>query len=121
MDLIILDELEYVPFTKADAELLFDAVGRAYERTSLLLTTNLPFEEGIEIMRSGRLTGALLARLTFSPRLASPSPTTRPGADDLGRTHSRCACGVPAVVPQLPRRQLAAIPRSVLSLSNRGP
>jgi len=64
MDLIILDELGYVPFSKAGAELLFDAVGRAYERTSLMLTTNLPFEEWVEIMGSERLTGALLDRLT---------------------------------------------------------
>ena len=39
-------------------------VGRAYERTSLMLTSNLPFEEWIEIMGSERLTGALLDRLT---------------------------------------------------------
>ncbi len=64
IDLIILDELGYVPFSKAGAELLFDAVGRAYERTSLMLTTNLPFEEWVEIMGSERLTGALLDRLT---------------------------------------------------------
>ena len=64
MDLIILDELGYVPFSRAGAELLFDAVGRAYERTSLMLTTNLPFEEWVEIMGSERLTGALLDRLT---------------------------------------------------------
>ena len=64
MDLILLDELGYVPFSKAGAELLFDIVGRAYERTSLLLTTNLPFEERVEIMGNERLTGALLDRLT---------------------------------------------------------
>jgi len=64
LELIVLDELGYVPFSKAGAELLFDVVGRAYERTSLMLTTNLPFEEWIEIMGSERLTGALLDRLT---------------------------------------------------------
>jgi DNA replication protein DnaC len=64
MDLIILDELGYVPFSKAGAELLFDTIGRAYERTSLMVTTNLPFEEWVEIMGSERLTGALLDRLT---------------------------------------------------------
>lgn len=63
-DLIVLDELGYVPFSKAGAELLFDVVGRAYERTSLMVTTNLPFEAWIEIMGSERLTGALLDRLT---------------------------------------------------------
>ena len=63
-DLVVIDELGYVPFSKAGAELLFDVVGRAYERTSLMLTTNLPFEAWIEIMGSERLTGALLDRLT---------------------------------------------------------
>jgi DNA replication protein DnaC len=42
--LIILDEFGYVPFSKAGAELLFEVVSRAYERTSLILTTNLPFK-----------------------------------------------------------------------------
>jgi len=64
LDLLVLDELGYVPFSKAGAELLFDVIGRAYERTSLIVTTNLPFEEWTEIMGSERLTGALLDRLT---------------------------------------------------------
>lgn len=62
--LLILDELGYVPFSKAGAELLFDVVSRAYERQSLAVTTNLPFENWVEVMGSERLTGALLDRLT---------------------------------------------------------
>ena len=61
---VVLDELGYVPCSKAAAELFFDVVRRAYERTSLLVTTNLPFEQWTEIMGSERLTGALLDRLT---------------------------------------------------------
>jgi len=64
VDLLVLDELGYVPFSKMGAELLFEVVSRAYERTSLVVTTNLPFESWTEVMGSQRLTGALLDRLT---------------------------------------------------------
>jgi len=61
---LILDELGYVPFTKTGAELLFEVVSRAYERQSLIVTTNLPFEQWAEVCGSERLTGAMLDRLT---------------------------------------------------------
>ena len=64
LDLLILDELGYVPFSKTGAELLFDVISRAYERTSLIVTTNLPFENWTEVLGSERLTGAMLDRLT---------------------------------------------------------
>lgn len=63
-DLVVLDELGYVPASKAGAELLFDVVGAAYERHSLIVTTNLPFEHWTEVLGSERLTGAALDRLT---------------------------------------------------------
>ena len=63
-DLLILDELGYVPFSKAGAELLFDVISNAYERNSLIVTTNLPFENWVEVLGNERLTGALLDRLT---------------------------------------------------------
>ena len=63
-DVLILDELGYVPFSKAGAELLFDVVGRAYEQTSLIITTNLPFEQWVEVLGSERLVGAMLDRIT---------------------------------------------------------
>jgi DNA replication protein DnaC len=63
-DLLILDELGYVPFSKTGAELLFEVMSRAYERLSLIVTTNLPFESWVDIFGCERLTGALLDRLT---------------------------------------------------------
>ena len=64
LDLLILDELGYVPFSKTGAELLFEVVSRAYERTSVVVTTNLPFENWPEVLGSERLTGAMLDRFT---------------------------------------------------------
>ena len=64
LDLLVLDELGYVPASQVGAELLFDVISRAYERTSVLVTTNLPFEEWKEVLGSERLTGATLDRLT---------------------------------------------------------
>ena len=64
LDLLILDELGYVPASKTGAELLFDVIATAYERNSLLVTTNLPFENWTEVLGSERLTGAALDRLT---------------------------------------------------------
>ena len=47
LDLLILDELGYVPASKAGAALLFDVIATAYERSSLIVTTNLPFENWV--------------------------------------------------------------------------
>ena len=64
LDLLVLDELGYVPASKVGAELLFDVISSAYERTSVIVTTNLPFESWTEVLGSERLTGATLDRLT---------------------------------------------------------
>jgi DNA replication protein DnaC len=64
VDLLILDEFGYVPASKAGAELLFDVIAIAYERSSVILTTNLPFEHWTEVLGNERLTGAALDRLT---------------------------------------------------------
>ncbi len=64
LDLLILDELGYVPASKVGAELLFDVIATAYERNSVLITTNLPFENWTEVLGNERLTGAALDRLT---------------------------------------------------------
>ena len=64
IDLLILDELGYVPASKVGSELLFDVISTAYERNSVIVTTNLPFENWTEVLGSERLTGATLDRLT---------------------------------------------------------
>ena len=63
-DLLIVDELGYVPLSKTGAELLFEIFSQRYEQASTLVTSNLPFNEWTEIFGSERLTGALLDRLT---------------------------------------------------------
>jgi DNA replication protein DnaC len=69
LDLLVLDELGYVPASKVGSELLFDVISTAYERTSLIVTTNLPFESWTEVLGSERLTGATLDRLTHRCRI----------------------------------------------------
>ena len=63
-NLLIIDELGFVPLSKTGAELLFEVISQCYERGSIIITSNLPFDEWTEIFGSGRLTGALLDRLT---------------------------------------------------------
>ena len=64
LDLLNLDESGYVPASKTGEELLFDVIAPAYERNSLIVTTNLPFENWTEVLGNERLTGAALDRLT---------------------------------------------------------
>ena len=64
LKLLIIDELGFVPLSRTGAELLFEVFSQRYERGSVLVTTNLPFDEWTEVFGSERLTGALLDRLT---------------------------------------------------------
>lgn len=64
LDLVIVDEMGFVPFTATGAELLFEFFSEAYERRALVLTTNLPFAEWTTVLGNERLTAALLDRLT---------------------------------------------------------
>ena len=63
-NLLIIDELGFVPLSKTGAELLFELISQRYERGATLITSNLPFDEWTETFGSERLTGALLDRLT---------------------------------------------------------
>jgi DNA replication protein DnaC len=63
-ELLVVDELGFVPLSNTGAELLFEMLSQRYERGSTMVTSNLPFAEWTEVLGSERLTGALLDRLT---------------------------------------------------------
>src|SRR5687768_2106300 len=62
-ELLIIDELGFVPLSKTGAEMLFEIFSLRYERGATMVTSNLPFNEWTEVLGSERLTGALLDRL----------------------------------------------------------
>ncbi len=95
LDLLVLDELGYVPASKVGAELLFDVISTAYERTSLMVTTNLPFDHWTEVLGSERLTGATLDRLTHRCQIIETKGESYRLRDAKARVRRPGASGAP--------------------------
>jgi DNA replication protein DnaC len=85
MDLLIIDEIGYVPFSEKGAQLFFQVVAQSYERQSLIMTTNLDFSQWPQVFGSEQLTGALLDRLTHHAHILAMNGESFRFKESMGR------------------------------------
>lgn len=94
LEVLIVDELGYLPLSRADADLLFRVLSERHERRPVIVTTNLPFSEWTSVFPDGRLCRAVVDRLTHRAHLIDTGTESLRLADALARTpkgrrHSR--------------------------------
>jgi|1048.fasta_scaffold34704_1 DNA replication protein DnaC len=89
IDLLVLDELAYLPLSQIDAELLFRVLGERHERRSIIVTTNLPFAEWTSIFPDPRLCRAVVDRLTHRAHIIDTGKKSIRFTETLERNNRR--------------------------------